>query len=1005
MAGDGDSLPSLDWRDFDEAFLPPHESHGFGSPTEEATPPRDSIQGDLFNEPNESWTWRCLACDSIESAWLDSSWVCSQCGSSEFYKTNSAAKKMNDHGTWMYLPFDSPEQGRENPRRRRRRRHGGGPHGSPHGSERAESEKFTDDPTVDPDLPPGHREHSAGQREGSRGHQPHSRQDQQQGLRQDASRRGGSAGVSAEDQVLQALRKMVAPKKDEDDWQPASGPQRGVRWRGGQIPQPPLWKYDREDVRAYQKYCKKVAIWQLQAAPYVSPKEMSLLLYNSLQGEAEQELEHTSIEEIHREDGVQVILQALKAPMEQKVVYQKRRFLHEFEVLRRYSGENMRVYINRFRRSQRLLRSVGIDITHTYDSESLGARLLDRCGLSQEAQRMILVGTGQKLEFEALAEAMLLQYPDFRGAPPVTNRDGVVQQPKGQSKGFNKGSKSSTSSTASTASFSSSSSGKGSGPRRQVHFTEVPEAEDGEEFLDTIDEDGENDQEQDDDNDPDADQGQEDDQDYDDQPDFGELAEVLTLTAKKLSGLTLGRKFTGRPDKKPKGQSKGSIADKKRVTNCSACGGKGHWHDDPECPLNGGKGGQSQPRDKNNAASSSSSSRVNKVGIIHHEHGATDVSSAPSSYGNMFTIQMVQHPPQLHHEVHEVSIHGPEGFAGFMILDTGCQRTCCGEAWFDAHSKRLRDLNLHPRVIDFPDSFKFGKGTPSTSQVKMYSPSAIEGVPLLLAASILKEQIPFLASNSLMTELGAVFNTVDDVIVFARLGGAKAKIHRIGGHMALCITEFQHDNPSTWSVWNEFSCSTVWTSPPPEFILSTQTQSIELPAVLHRLLDDSSSSNMAEGMAAAGHSHQVSLQEHGHEHAAGDQSWDGTTVHTVGTTTTVGSSEAAPQGVQSQQVQAVRQCSRPLRRLPGMRQQMDLEQGTPEVAGPLRSRSDEVGASWVKKSLFAIAAFASTFFGDHCPAASSYDSRIQEPSFGTPYQGQDTAGPIPETACGPTSTG
>lgn len=492
----------------------------------------------------------------------------------------------------------------------------------------------------------------------------------------------------------------------------------------------------------------------------------------------------------------------------------------------------MRAYINRFRRSQRLLKSVGIDISHTYDSESLGARLLDRCGLSQEAQRMILVGTGQKLEFEALAEAMLLQYPDFRGAPPVTNRDGVVQQPKGLGKGSSKGSKSSSSLTSSTASFSSSSLGKGSGPRKQVHLTEVPEVEDGgDEFLDTIDE-NDDDQQNDDDAEAfDDQQEQPGDEEYDDSPDLGELAEVLTLTAKKLSGITLGRKFSGRPDKKPKGQSKGSIADKKRVTNCSACGGKGHWHDDPECPLNGGKGGQSQPRDNTSAASSSSSNRVNKVGIIHHEHGATDVLAAPSSYGNLFTVQMVQHPPQLPHDVNEVSINGPEGFAGYMILDTGCQRTCCGELWFQAHTQRLRELNLHPRVIEFPDSFKFGKGTPSNSQLKMYTPSAIEGVPLLLAASILSEKIPFLASNSLMTELGAVFNTVDDVIVFARLEGAKAKIHRIGGHMALCITEFLHDNPSSWSAWHEFSRSTVWTSPHPEFILSTQTHPVDLPSL------------------------------------------------------------------------------------------------------------------------------------------------------------------------------
>lgn len=305
---------------------------------------------------------------------------------------------------------------------------------------------------------------------------------------------------------------------------------------------------------------------------------------------------------------------------------------------------------------------------------------------------------------------------------------------------------------------------------------------------------------------------------------------------------------------------------------------------------------------------------------------------------------MVQHPPQLPHDVNEVSINGPEGFAGYMILGTGCQRTFCGELWFQAHTQRLRDLNLHPRVIEFPDSFKFGKGAPSNSQVKMYTPSAIEGVPLLLAASILPEKIPFLSSNSLMTDLGAVFNTVDDVIVFAGLEGAKAKIHRIGGHMALCITEFLHDNPSSWSAWHELSCSTVWTSPHPEFILSTQTHPVDLPVALHRLLDDSTSSSMVEGMAADRHSHEVSLQEHGDQHAAGDQPRHGPQELAVGNSATAGFNEGPSQGLQPQQVQAVRQCSRPLRRLPGMRNKMDLEQGQAAVGGPLRSRGDEVTA-------------------------------------------------------------
>lgn len=113
--------------------------------------------------------------------------------------------------------------------------------------------------------------------------------------------------------------------------------------------------------------------------------------------------------------------------------------------------------------------------------------------------------------------------------------------------------------------------------------------------------------------------------------------------------------------------------------------------------------------------------------------------------------------------------------------------------------------------------------------------------------------------------------------------------------MALCITEFLHDNPSSWSAWHELSCSTVWTSPHPEFILSSQTHPVDLPVALHRLLDDSTSSSMVEGMAADRHSHEVSLQEHGDQHAAGDQPRHGPEELAVGNSATAGFNEGPSQ--------------------------------------------------------------------------------------------------------------
>jgi hypothetical protein len=87
-----------------------------------------------------------------------------------------------------------------------------------------------------------------------------------------------------------------------------NGPDKGVRWKSGAPPLPPVWKYDTTDLRAYTKYTKKVRIWELQMAPYACKADQALMLYNSLTGEAEQELEHVSIEDLYTDSGVDTIL-------------------------------------------------------------------------------------------------------------------------------------------------------------------------------------------------------------------------------------------------------------------------------------------------------------------------------------------------------------------------------------------------------------------------------------------------------------------------------------------------------------------------------------------------------------------------------------------------------------------------------------------------------------------------------------------------------------------------
>lgn len=893
---------------------------------------------------SDTWTWRCLACDSLESAWLYGEWVCCGCGTTDFYRTNQPAKKMTSDGTWMYIPKSRPAVvqplSKAARRRKRRPKYGGDPSGSLDGFERdPEEESHTTDPLVELTPPPSAHPML-----------------KQQGAPRPSKVPSTQQSNAQENQLLDALRKLVSSKKtDDDDWNSAAGPSKGVRWRGGAIPQPPVWRYDRDDLRAYSKFVKKVDIWKLQAAPYLSKKEMALSLYNSLQGEAEQELEHTPIEDIHRDDGVERILTALKGPMEQKVVYQKRKFLHEFENLRRYAGETMRTYINRFRRSQRCLQSVGIDVSLTYDDESMGARLLDRSGLSQEGQRMILVGTQQRLNFDLIVDTMLLQYPEFRGAPPVVGRDGNTVNPKGNSKGNRSTSSSSSSfsasasqsSTAASSSYRGASTGK-MNLRRQVHLTNnenaTNELHDDEEFMDVIDEEKDEDdqqladQEADDHNPPPEDDGND-----NEEFDPSELAQVLTLTAKKLSNLTLGRKFTNRP--KTAQKTKLSAQDKLN-THCSACGAVGHWYRDPECPRNGGSGGPAGTEKKGVKGTSKGS--THKVGIIHHDYGSVEIHEDPQDqYGNMFSVQMVGYN---RFQVNEINFNHTDQFKGYMIIDTGCQRTCCGKLWLDAHLKELKYYDMIPKMVSQRDEFQFGKGEPSIATCKAYLPSAIAGVPLLLGTSVLEDNVPFLASNSLLTHLGAIVNLVTDSVFFQRLG-AEVKIYRMGGHMAINIFDFMTECPSQLEVWELLSRPHVWKKPHPEIILSTQSFRPGQPS--SHQPDASSTAMLVAKVAPDDSIRDQSLQADRDPNDGSNPLPCDAQERVASTSTNYGLCDQ-PGGLRTSKMPKIRQSTRALRRVSGLPTRVEVER-----------RHSEVGGTWVAKSLIALATIATSIFKQH----------------------------------------
>ena len=119
-----------------------------------------------------------------------------------------------------------------------------------------------------------------------------------------------------------------------------------------------------------------------------------MALYVSLKGEAEEELEHCELSRINCSAGVNNILLLLRSALKTRIIYQKRKYLFDFEHVARYNAESIQSFCNRYHRVERSLIACKVDIGAMYDSEARGARLLDRRRLSAEQQHLVLVRAG-----------------------------------------------------------------------------------------------------------------------------------------------------------------------------------------------------------------------------------------------------------------------------------------------------------------------------------------------------------------------------------------------------------------------------------------------------------------------------------------------------------------------------------------------------------------------------------------------------------------------------------
>ena len=348
-------------------------------------------------------------------------------------------------------------------------------------------------------------------------------------------------------------------------------------------------------------------------------------------------------------------------------------------------------------------------------------------------QRLILVGTGQSLAFDSIYDAMILQHPEFRAPPPVVGRDG--QAIKGHPKGQGRGAPPYSPGTNAPGQHNQhqKSSGKGYAPRQAFATVALDqpevepleqEEEDDASALGAIDE-------------------EQPDEDFDDHQDET-AASVLTVTAKRLSGMTLGRKFTGG---KPSGKK--SPAELKKTTHCIVCGRQGHWQGDPECEgaaSTGASSGKSlpkggRPEPKGRGRGKQGAKGAHAVHTVTFTEPDSVQISDNVDYGTLFSVNAV-------FSVSDERPHHLDSLRNYMVLDTACQRSCAGMDWYQGYKQTLKDYKLNPLELPIKDNFMFGDGKPRQAVCRAYLPIGLAHQhDLLLGTGILEANIPLLASH------------------------------------------------------------------------------------------------------------------------------------------------------------------------------------------------------------------------------------------------------------------
>ena len=186
---------------------------------------------------------------------------------------------------------------------------------------------------------------------------------------------------------------------------------------------------------------------------------------------------------------------------------------------------------------------------------------------------------------------------------------------------------------------------------------------------------------------------------------------------------------------------------------CAGCKRRGHWHRDPECPLNAGK---TPPQQTGS-----------------NESGGTRKGDGPK---DAYVV----------HVAYEVGEWSTDGL--FAITDSACNRTVAGEGWLQQYLEVSRRHGLKEQLLPCSEDFRFGASRLFHANYTATIYIEVKGKGFWTRAAIVSGEVPLLLSRSLLASLGMVFDLERHTACFRNLGAEETKLHYTSsGHPAIAV--------------------------------------------------------------------------------------------------------------------------------------------------------------------------------------------------------------------------